>query len=407
MIPCAPHFRLNPASLIFVSLIFLATARHASAQTFLGPLQSCGLRKAYAVIIKLLAVYASHILTIKVEPGLGRSDTILRYVMAALLPSSSAQIPLTDLIYSTLLSRGEVGPIHKQMQKAINCGAACVRVRSHDMPPGAIILSPTRVVRAKPLRQGNGEDEAFIMVPRGTPANLFVPMMIQSSSAAIKVLVGTFQLIFATLQLLSVSDPQVAAYGYGAFTYTIIPYALGSIINLIAILFTGSYVDLTEVEIDGGDSGTANAIQWRGDGTEYAIRWRHVGDQQSWMLVGICEFAVYLAIVGGVTRFSSGISSRAQRGWFLSWALCGTIYGYIFNPQPSKEIADRGKELVADIFKAVNLITRTPSSQHQLPTPITGTLATIIQILYALPAWVPTVGGVVAMIQQYLHLIQC
>lgn len=73
-----------------------------------------------------------------------------------------------------------------------------------------------------------------------------------------KALVGAIQLVFATLQLVSVADPQVAAYGYGAFIYTIIP-SIGSIVNLIAALLTQSYADLTEVEI--GEEGR-ETIDW-------------------------------------------------------------------------------------------------------------------------------------------------
>jgi hypothetical protein len=81
-----------------------------------------------------------------------------------------------------------------------------------------------------------------------------------------KSLVGAIQLIFATQQLLSVPDPQVAAYGYGAFTYTSIPYAFGSIIHLMAVICIKNYVDLTEVEINSGDSDAANTIRWGRDG---------------------------------------------------------------------------------------------------------------------------------------------
>ena len=62
-----------------------------------------------------------------------------------------------------------------------------------------------------------------------------------------KALIGEAQIYFSTLQLLSAIDPQ---YGYSAFTYTIIPYVLGSTINLISLFVTGNYVDLTEMEIE-------------------------------------------------------------------------------------------------------------------------------------------------------------
>jgi len=56
-------------------------------------------KKAYTVGIKLLAVYASHVVTVRVEPGMDLWRTALQYIVAALLPSSSALISLRDLWY--------------------------------------------------------------------------------------------------------------------------------------------------------------------------------------------------------------------------------------------------------------------------------------------------------------------
>jgi hypothetical protein len=64
-----------------------------------------------------------------------------------------------------------------------------------------------------------------------------------------KAVVGAIQLVPATLQLISASNPQVAAYGYGSFIYTIILYAIGSTINVACMIFTDGYFDITKMEL--------------------------------------------------------------------------------------------------------------------------------------------------------------
>jgi hypothetical protein len=41
----------------------------------------------------------------------------------------------------------------------------------------------------------------------------------------------------------------------------------------------------------------------------------------------ILSLVIYLSIVGGITRFRYGISTLAQRGWFISWAIMGVTFG--------------------------------------------------------------------------------
>jgi hypothetical protein len=238
--------------IIYVGLILFGVSEHAFAQDFLGTIeQSCVYKKAYAVVIKLLAVYASHVLTIKLEPGLNTWITISRYVTAALLPSATAVVAIRDLWYRTAgfgQLGGEDSPdlalCYRDMQKAINAGAVCFRVERNRVESGWKVQKEHKV-RGKPLRKG----EVFIKVPRGTPAHLFAPTQIEGSSHPMKVVVGAIQLVLATLQLITASDPRVAAYGYGSFIYTIIPYAIGSIINAAGAVLTYGLSDITEMEL--------------------------------------------------------------------------------------------------------------------------------------------------------------
>ena len=247
--------RLQSINTIFhVALILLATCEYASAQDVFGPVeQSCGYKRAYAVGVKLLAVYASHILTIRLEPGLSTYRTAVSYVTAALLPAATAVVAFRDLWYRRCgyrdLPSDDTPKAHryKNMQHAINAGAVCVRIHQHQILDGMRLLHDNCNVRAKALEDDG--NEVFVGVLPGTPARLFVPTLIQGNSQLFKALVGAFQLALATLQLISSSNPRVAAYGYGSFVYTIIPYAIGSGINIACAIFTTSYIDITEMEL--------------------------------------------------------------------------------------------------------------------------------------------------------------
>ena len=406
--------RLPAISLtVYGTIFFLSTLRRASAQTFLGPIEeSCGFRKAEGVMFKLLAVYASHILTIKIPPGARTATTIKHYFTAALLPSASSFVTILDLFYRRSNFHALAGldrdnmSLYKNMQKAINAGAVCERIDKQAQLPSHTPLADPKV-RAPPLRRNEEgvEVDTFIMVPRGTDARMFVPTMIEGNSQHMKALVGVIQLGFATLQLVSAADAQVAAYGYGAYIYTIIPYAIGSAINLIGALFTESYVDLTEMVRRSGTTVRVPEVMEQVRAVRERVtpgvmerervlavmervlveaiegllvvpaRIQRVmtdDDSDVWFGFGVLQVALYLAIVGGCTHFQSGISSRAQRGWFVSWALVGSIYGLELQSQTGE-----------------------------------GMVIQIMQSMRMLCVGAASIGGVVAMIQQYLHLYQC
>ena len=394
--------RLPAISLtVYGTIFFLSTLRRASAQTFLGPIEeSCGFRKAEGVMFKLLAVYASHVLTIKIPPGARTAATMKHYLTAALLPSASSFVTILDLFYrrSNFHALAGLGrdnmSLYKNMQKAINAGAVCERIDKQAQLPSHTPVA-NQNVRALPLRRNEEgiEVEVFIMVSRGTDAQMFIPTMVEGNSQHVKALVGVIQLGFATLQLVSAADAQVAAYGYGAYIYTIIPYAIGSAINLIGALFTESYIDLTEMVRRTGT--TARVLEVMERVPEVMERVPGVMQRvQVEVIQGVLEMArtegaemdddlavwfgsllflqvaLYLAIVGGCTHFQSGISSRAQRGWFVSWVLVGSTFGHVFQ----------------SLFGEGMVIGQS------------------ISIFYF---GVASIGGVVTMIQRYLHLYQC
>ena len=243
--------RVNP--MVFLPLILLATSEFASAQDdILRPIeQNCTYKRAYAVVVKLMAVYASHVLTIRLQPGLGLYQTAISYVMAALLPAATSVVAVRDLWCGRYgfgdLPSGDTphARYYRNMQKAINAGAVCVCVDQTLVTVKMRVLDKSYNVRGRPLKEDGSQ--IFVSVPRGTPAKLFEPILINGNSQLLKAVLGAIQLALATLQLISSNNPRVAAYGYGSFIYTIIPYAIGSGINVICAIFTSGYNDITEM----------------------------------------------------------------------------------------------------------------------------------------------------------------
>ena len=158
-------------------IFFLSTFRRASAQTFLGPIEeSCGFRKAEGVMFKLLAVYASHVLTIKIPPGARTAATIQYYFAAALLPSASTFVTILDLFYRRSnfhmlagLDRDNMS-LYKNMQKAINATAVCERINKKAQLPSHIV---NRQLLSQPLPSdatkinGAYQDPKVLVVGRG------------------------------------------------------------------------------------------------------------------------------------------------------------------------------------------------------------------------------------------------
>ena len=257
--------RIDP--MLYLPLILLTLSSLTSAQggndtdtdrdhdLFLRPIeQTCEYKKAYAVVVKLMAVYASHVLTIRLQPGLGMYQTAVSYVMAALLPAATSVVAVRDLWcrrygFRDLPSQtGSTTPharYYRDMQKAINAGAVCVSVDRTLVTVKMRVLDKSYNVRGRPLKDDGSQ--IFVSVPRGTPAKLFEPTLINGNSQLLKAVLGAIQLALATLQLISSNNPRVAAYGYGSFIYTIIPYAIGSAINVVCAIFTTGYSDITEM----------------------------------------------------------------------------------------------------------------------------------------------------------------
>jgi hypothetical protein len=102
----------------------------------------------------------------------------------------------------------------------------------------------------------------------------------------------------------------------------------------------------------------------------------------------------FFGIVGGLTRFRPGISTRAQRGWFISWPLIGIIYGQ-FSTSKYEKITRQTVKIAAVPQENSTWDGRHDAFEDEAPW------------ITVLVFGAATIGGVVAMVQQYVHLIEC
>jgi hypothetical protein len=463
----------NWKSTLYICLLICSIlVQPTSAQGTLDSLeQNCGARNAYDIVTKLLAVYASHIITIKIQPGIGTWKTFESYLLAGLLPSASTAISLRDLFFrrssfrslKVITAKNKRG-YYENMQKAINAGGACFRTASDRVWSGHIVPEDIKV-RAKPLDPG----DVFVMIPRGTPAHMFRPIMVEGGSQLVKALIGAIQLIFATFQLISTNNPQISAYGYGSFVYTIIPYAFGSLINFVGAIMTDIYPDLTELEpITGNmaspereiggqldnsrrsgsfseDPSTQNTQQSNqfllmdmehqlndnnnsvihtiarafrefltglrdhrpesGMALPPDLRMKSEDQIDKYLTyIGIIICALYLTLVGALSRFHNGISSQAERGWFLSWGIVGTIYGLL--PSRIRVIREGSSQVIICQEQDKVARARIQKSRDSLWKLLSIIAEFMIKLTKVLVGAV-TIGGIATMVKQYLRIYEC
>jgi hypothetical protein len=177
--------------------------------------------------------------------------------------------------------------------------------------------------------------------PNGTSSN----SVARTTSSCLDTMIWAPVLLL--IQLVSANDTRVAAYGHGASIYTIIPYAIGSVLNVVCTALVDGYLDITEMElasdtIPAQSTENAPAVPLSPSGRASDDTAETATGKEASLLVemasevifmemqaGLLQFALYLAVVGGITRFRNGISTSEQRGWFMSWALLGTLYGFL------------------------------------------------------------------------------
>ena len=370
----------------------------------------CGAASWQSIVFFYILNYGAHAVTIKSFPG-DRTWKSIAWMIAALL------VPFSGILRGCIsISRGKV--LHEtDLQHAARAGALCVLARSEKWKPragesirgcrvsgpetsdeGDTIIGlakvggPKGVCRVTPKMEhihgqivGLSDEYEIHTLPtdaRVTPLHSGEIELCKSHNV-LKWLAAITQLLFACFTLYRTRGTQVHMYGYAAFGFTVIPYAIMSLINLTANILTPEYPCLYLVrssvmeEAEGRQpplrvSGTVGTmVELEGDpleiemvdqtvGSRVQVAFRNPGNLPSgehqmarvtvpgigryqkelqsgsrlfysvsaW-IIGILALAAPYVIVGVWTRFNHGSSTLFQRGWIMTWIVGGQIFGII------------------------------------------------------------------------------
>ena len=274
--------------------------------------KSCGFQKAYGLLVKVLLVYGSHALTVKGRAGSSFWDQVRASLSSLLCPGFASHRAFIDLCMA-FNADGVKG--------CVNTESACFRVKRGEYPElqGTPAELDEDAVKRVNIRARLEQDQLLVMIPRGKHHLFEIKEheRLFEHRTQLKAVIGIIQLAFGVIQLVDTSGGLVNRYGAGCYVFTIIPYALASLINGLAAIFTPQYSEIQELHLKADDGIDAAIKTFR----------LHDYDSDQGMWLFYLELVTYLAIMGGMTRFHNRESTIAQRGWLISWAIVGIVVG--------------------------------------------------------------------------------
>jgi hypothetical protein len=222
-----------------------------------------------------------------------------------------------------------------------------------------------------------------------------IPVHISSSQNIAKSIASVVQLLFACATLYRARGDQLSHYGYAAFSLTVIPYAIMSLVNLLGNIMSPNYpsmyiiesevlreaktrggkfdgtvgflVEDTNSNEEGQQVGGNDTIWFEGSEGGQALYkdqaifiydglglpeisvpkiGRHVKrnlllSERTMILVAygllaVATVAPYI-IIAWLTKFEPRNSSSSQRGWTMSWLVVGQIAGVAMAKMMTKD----------------------------------------------------------------------
>ncbi|KAL8277001.1 hypothetical protein RQP46_010636 [Phenoliferia psychrophenolica] len=254
----------SPVILLLATLSFLASEASAAllVDPFEGVEKTCLYHKIHDLATSVLLVYLSNILTIRLDPGAGTRDTISDYILGAFLPLATCRNSCWDLQF--------------------RIGA----------PAG---------------------DQLW----RRTDARLFVPIDTPGDGAVGSAFAGIFNVTLSTIQLFVLDTAVVTKFGYGAYIFTLLPYAVSALINTLAAITTPKYPSMILLT-------PKPFSQWK----------EHSGVGKSnpaplvlHSIVAGFTLIFYITYVLSVTGAHGGESTILQRIFLLAWPIAGIAFG--------------------------------------------------------------------------------
>jgi hypothetical protein len=292
-----PHFRLSPLPptlvvvLALVSLVGLTLASPLQPGTSLPKEKRsdlvCGAASWEDVAAFSLLNYVAHAATVRQFPGDNMKTQIWYIACALFVPFAGVWRACESIAYAR--------PFANALDQAKWAGALCMVAYDGERLDHVTELPRCQIVGKNPPRtngnvfvsgrvwlediilvwrsrlvnkerehiHGNYSGNKFVRI---VPPNVKVRtdcrtthnFRLSSSYPVLKSAAALIQLAFACFTLYRTSGDQVENYGYTAFGFTVIPYAIMSLINLTANLLTPEYPTLFLVHSDAMDAENQN-----------------------------------------------------------------------------------------------------------------------------------------------------
>jgi hypothetical protein len=158
-----------------------------------------------------------------------------------------------------------------------------------------------------------------------------------------KILMSILQAIWGISTLYKSRGGQIALYGYGAFSLSVAPYAIMSIINLATNLLRPEYPTMYLVQTDDMDDALLRGGQFwgivastrsigRDDSSSATSTITDNGralTRQMFFTLNILGYLIIgslpIALVGGFTGFQAGENVKIAISWVLGWIIVGSV----------------------------------------------------------------------------------
>ncbi|KAK0221453.1 hypothetical protein IW262DRAFT_1296164 [Armillaria fumosa] len=257
----------------------------------------------FTVVTFFLSNYVSHAATVQTYPGEPVFDQTLSFFTSLLFPASGVARGLNSVARGLLVLANRGG---SDLQKAAAAGALCMVVRTDKWTPVAghtmhavkvsgesdlseatwnvyvpdwirssrTVLADAAVTAWRKLHlrgasQQLPEGYAFAFVPPtalvSTPGNDQNVQLAYSLNNA-KIILSIFQTVSSSYALYRARGDQIERYGYVAFSLTVAPYVVMSLVNLLGSLLTPTYTTVYIVRSEVTDELESRYGRWF-DGT--------------------------------------------------------------------------------------------------------------------------------------------
>jgi len=287
--------------------------------------QTCGPASWETIVLFYLLNYGAHAMTVVGFPGEREPISLMWATLALLLPYSGIGKACISIACSLPGTRDP-------LKRALYAGALCEVVEGDS----TLLLKTRKIHGRASLPSGYTFSPIILTGVSFTEFEATSFHKISSSQSHLKSCIAICQLLFSCFTLYHTRGNQIQLYGYAAFGFTVVPYAVMSVVNLVSNLLVPHYPTLYLVRTPLMNQAEEAGGRFEGVvGTVPTTRNPDADLDVATLPVVLFWFLLILAIITpyiilkAMTNFDAGDSTPAQRGWTMGWLAVGQLYGLL------------------------------------------------------------------------------